>query len=252
MNPGSEPDRDDTGLPPVDIEIPDDARELDRDVHAYHREVRAQRRQARSSRLRGSLARNGIALPLLACCLIFALIIGTLLTVFTASGVDQGLPGTSRSTQSNAGLPGGADRIGAATPSASATAQTPALRSAQALPDATIKIGGKSEQLRRLRPAAFLLVPAGCQCAVLLGQLAALFSRKGVQTLLMPTGVPASELASAVRAGARLAVDPARAFSRYPHLGLTAILVARSGSVHYSDGLKAGDNLAGLLQAVVA
>jgi hypothetical protein len=85
VNPGSEPERDNTGLPPVDIEIPDDARELDRDVQAYRREQRALRRQRRSVRLRGSLGKEGIVLPLLACCLILALITGTLLTVFSAT-----------------------------------------------------------------------------------------------------------------------------------------------------------------------
>ncbi len=85
MNPGGEPERDETGLPPVEIEIPDDARELDRDVQAYYREQRAARRQQRGLRVRGSLAKDGIVLPLLACCLILALITGTLLTVFTAT-----------------------------------------------------------------------------------------------------------------------------------------------------------------------
>ena len=74
MNPGSEPDRDDFGLPPVDIQIPDDARELDRDVQAYLRELRALRRRDRVSRLRGPLARDGMVLPLLAGCLILALV----------------------------------------------------------------------------------------------------------------------------------------------------------------------------------
>ena len=90
MNPGGEPERDDTGLPPVDIEIPDDARELDRDVQATAASSAARRAAARV-RLRGSLARDGIVMPLLACCLIFALITGTLLTVFTATS-DQNLP----------------------------------------------------------------------------------------------------------------------------------------------------------------
>ena len=94
MNPGSEPERDNTGLPPVDIEIPDDARELDRDVQAYHREQRALRRQRRSLRLRGSLGKEGIVLPLLACCLILALITGTLLTVFSATSDVGRMPTT--------------------------------------------------------------------------------------------------------------------------------------------------------------
>ena len=85
VNSGGEPERDDTGLPPVDIEIPDDARELDRDVQAYYRERRAERRRQRHHRMHGRIARDGIVLPLLACCLILALIAGTLLTVFTAT-----------------------------------------------------------------------------------------------------------------------------------------------------------------------
>src|ERR1700733_12266153 len=51
VSPGGGPDRDDAGLPPVDVEIPDDARELDRDVQAYRREQRAERRRRRSRRL---------------------------------------------------------------------------------------------------------------------------------------------------------------------------------------------------------
>ncbi len=122
MNPGGEPERDDTGLPPVDIEIPDDARELDRDVQAYHRELRAERRRMRRSHLHGSLARDGVVLPVLACCLILALIAGTLLTIFTATS-DQYLgrvPG-------NGASPGG-PRTGSSAVSSSA-ASKPAISS---------------------------------------------------------------------------------------------------------------------------
>ena len=109
MNSGGEPERDETGLPPVDIEIPDDARELDRDVQAYYREQRALRRHLRSVRLRNTLSRDGIVLPLLACCLILALITGTLLTVFTAaSDVGPLQPGSPGVTRSAAGASGSA------------------------------------------------------------------------------------------------------------------------------------------------
>ena len=40
MSFASGPGRDDGSLPPVNIVIPDDARELDRDVLAYRRELR--------------------------------------------------------------------------------------------------------------------------------------------------------------------------------------------------------------------
>src|SRR5262249_34977545 len=82
VNVGGDPGRDDYGLPPVDIEIPDDARELDREVQAYHRELRAQRWRLRTRRLAGPLTRDGMALPLLA---------GTLLTVY--SGAQLPSPG---------------------------------------------------------------------------------------------------------------------------------------------------------------
>ena len=43
--------------PPLDIQIPDDARELDREVLAYHRELRAKRRRNRLRRLAATLRR---------------------------------------------------------------------------------------------------------------------------------------------------------------------------------------------------
>ena len=84
MNAGGDPGRDDSGLPPVDIEVPDDARELARDVLAYHRELRARRRRHLAKRFYGPLTRDGMVLPLLAGCLALTLLAATLLTVFTA------------------------------------------------------------------------------------------------------------------------------------------------------------------------
>jgi hypothetical protein len=84
VNAGGDAGRDDYGLPPVDIEVPDDARELARDVQAYHREQRAQRRQHLAKRFYGPLTRDGMVLPLLAGCLALTLLAATLLTVFTA------------------------------------------------------------------------------------------------------------------------------------------------------------------------
>ena len=58
MSFASEPGRDDSGLPPVNIVIPDDARELDRDVLAYRRELRAQRRRRQLMRLARPFSRR--------------------------------------------------------------------------------------------------------------------------------------------------------------------------------------------------
>ena len=144
MNPGGEPERDDTGLPPVDIEIPDDARELDRDVQAYYRELRAQRRRQRRLRMHGSVARDGIILPLLACCLILALVTGTLLTIFTATS-DQNLvnvPGYGKATSTSRAHSGGSSRPAgrnSPAPASSAPGRTsPASRSSSASPSSPV------------------------------------------------------------------------------------------------------------------
>ena len=104
MNIGGDPGRDDYGLPPVDIEIPDDARELERDVQAYHRELRAQRWRRRTSRLAVPLTRDGLVLPLLAGCLALTLLAGTLLTVFSSTEMtvsSLGRPGQQFPTRSS-------------------------------------------------------------------------------------------------------------------------------------------------------
>jgi hypothetical protein len=77
--------------PPLDIQIPDDARELDRDVLAYHRELRAKRRRNRLRRLAGPLkpfapfAAHGSVMPLLASILAVCLVAGAMLSVATFS-----------------------------------------------------------------------------------------------------------------------------------------------------------------------
>jgi hypothetical protein len=71
--------------PPLDIQIPDDARELDRDVLAYRRELRALRRRRRLKRLAGPLTRNGALMPLLASILAVCLVAGAMLSVATFS-----------------------------------------------------------------------------------------------------------------------------------------------------------------------
>jgi hypothetical protein len=69
--------------PPLDIQVPDDARELDRDVLAYHRELRARRRRMRLRRLTSPFAGQGTILPLLASILAVCLVAGAMLSVAT-------------------------------------------------------------------------------------------------------------------------------------------------------------------------
>jgi hypothetical protein len=278
VNLGGDPERDDFGLPPVDIEVPDDARELDRDVQAYHRELRAQRRRMRARRLHGPLTRDGMVLPLLASCLVLALISGTLLTLFSAGQTDvPGLPGrtaarpfatggaaagpsASRSTAGKAaaspagggaasGQPRASKAASGRLPTGSATASGTAAAVGQIggpLPDKTLVIAGKATRLRSLPPAVLALIPAGCQCAVTLRALADEAATARVALYFVGTGAAIGQLGRlAAQAGQRaalLADDVHNVLGRtYQHSGLTAILVHEDGSVSkVAAGLRPG------------
>jgi hypothetical protein len=232
---GSGPDRDDFGLPPVDIEIPDDARELDADVQAYRRELRALRRKRRSDRLRRPLsrrrrrwsAREGITLPLLACCLMLALITSTLLVMFAAD--QTGVPAAT------GGRPAATSQPPVARPQR-ATAQV-----GQQLPPADLIVGGGTVPLQQVTadgPSMLALVPPGCGCAPALRQLAA--ADAAAQVRLYLVGTPGemnqvSQLATQAGQGpGQVANDKDSVLSRdYRQVGLTALLVRTGGTVTY-------------------
>jgi hypothetical protein len=126
--------------PPLDIQIPDDARELDREVLAYHRELRAQRRRNRLRRLAGPLAGQGTLMPLLASILAVCLVAGAMLSVATFSPATA--PGSGQATR-----PG---------TSASTVRSTPAQSTAPARPSATSSsaAGSAATGSSRTSPAA--------------------------------------------------------------------------------------------------
>jgi hypothetical protein len=215
---GGGPERDDYGLPRVDVEIPDDARELEPDVQAYRRELRAHRRQQRANRLRRPLNREGVALPLLAACLMLALITSTLLVLFAAD--ETGMPQLPR--------PG-------------ATSRPSADRIGQPLPAAQIIIGSRSESVQTItahQPSLLALVPRDCNCASELEQLAAQASGAHVALYLIGTSGDMSQVRQlATEAGQSSGVvgeDAAGVLATgYRESGLTALLVQAGGSVAY-------------------
>lgn len=250
MNPGSGPERDDTGLPPVDIEIPDDARELDRDVLAYRREQRAKRRQLRSMRVHGKLSRDSMVMPLLICCLIFALISGTLLTLFTATSIDQ-----SSLPRSGAGSGAGSAKP---TTQAGRSQANPAMTPAPPLlATASVDVAGTARTVSSLRSAILLVLPAGgCRCGATISQLAGLAQARRVRTYVVATlsDVPQSErLARQAGHGVQTVTDTSGVLdsSHYPHSGLTAILVSRAGDVSYAQQLGASSSLPALVGRVL-
>lgn len=207
---GGGSDRDDFGLPPVDVQIPNDARELDRDVQAYHRELRVLRRRRRMQRLWSPLTRHGLVMPLIAACLALTLLAGTLLTMFTA-GQDVWVSGGLQR--------GSVNRTG---------------RVGEPLPTANVLLNGIGTPLDTFTAAVLAVVPPRCSCQAALRQLTARAAAEQANIVLVgERGVPVAGLTrqSGLRA-ARAAQDPGNVLPAVYHLrGLTAILVRPDGRV---------------------
>jgi len=173
----SEPERDDGSLPPVNVVIPDDARELDRDVLAYRREMRARRRRQRRRRLlrpfNGPVGGPVAIVPLIALCLAIALVGGALLSVLTISPAEQDT---------------------ALTPSASPRASgTPA--GLTTLPAGSVQLGGTtSEPVRSLVSSVIALVPIDCSCGQALIRVTDQAQTAGARLYFVGTGAPSAQL----------------------------------------------------------
>jgi hypothetical protein len=174
----SEPERDDGSLPPVNIVIPDDARELDRDVLAYRREIRAQRRRRRLMRLLRPLNRSGLGgptaiVPLIALCLALALVGGALLSVVTMNPADAPTV-TSTPTSAQTDLPSGLTT----------------------LPAGNVRIAGQTESVRSLISSVLALVPAGCDCGGQLDRLSGQAVAADVPIYFVGAGATSQQLAA--------------------------------------------------------
>src|SRR5262249_33104976 len=139
-------------------------------------------------RWRAPFRRSGIAIPLLAGCLIAALVAVMVSAMFTANP-NIGVPGQRPSGQ--AGAPGA--RPGATAPARSsarpsatpsgglAGGQGPATRAVGTrLPGKTISVAGKQLPLRSVTSAALAIVPANCDCAAALRELVRQVESAGV------------------------------------------------------------------------
>ena len=168
-------------------------------------------------------------LPLLACCLILALITGTLLTVFTAS-----------SNQGYRNLPGAAASNSAARTGVSAQPLT--------LPEASVQVGPTPVRLQSLSRTMLVLLPANCRCTSTVAGLARLAANAGAKAYLIssPSQPPeAPQLAREVDGGHHasiaVAVDSGDALGHYQN-GLTAIVVGPDHAAHVAMNLAAGQD----------
>ncbi len=220
VNIGGDPGRDDYGLPPVDIEIPDDARELDRDVQAYYREQRAERRRVLARRLSAPLSRDGMVLPLLAGCLALTLLAGTLLTVLT-TGQETFTP--------NRPPPAGAANARPRPATGKATAY---------LPDRYVEMNGQPAELSSLMGSVLVLalIPVACHCRADLRHIVGLASRAEAGTYLIGDAsqqVQVLNLAKDVGLGSSHAITDSYSelSPAYHPEKLTAVLVRENGSI---------------------
>jgi hypothetical protein len=228
----SEPGRDDGNLPPVNIVVPDDARELDRDVLAYRREMRARRRRQRLTRLFSPFGRHEFGghaaiLPLVATIVALSMLAGAMLSVITIS-------------------PASAPTV----PPSSATSAAPNTQSAKpiSLPAGTVSLDGKTVQVRSLVNSVLALVPADCQCATVLRSLAgqAIANHLGLYFVASGGAIPQlANLTVLYGGGAAKAVydtDGVIGAAAHP-VGLTVLLVHSDATADVSRNVTAGFQL---------
>jgi hypothetical protein len=230
----SEPGRDDGSLPPVNVVIPDDARELDRDVLAYRREMRAKRRRQRLLRLvrpfnRPEFGGHAAIVPLIAACLALSLVGGALLSVATIS-------------------PASAPTRSISQPSGGSSVAAGALTT---LPTGTVQLDGQAVQARSLVSAAIALVPANCGCGQALRRLANQAIAAGAGLYFVATGAAIQQLPTIASYGggaAGAAADTAGVFANaYQPDGLTVLLVFHDATAVVLRNLSANFQLGATL-----
>ena len=232
----SEPGRDDGNLPPVNIVIPDDARELDRDVLAYRRELRASRRRQRLLLLLRPFRTRAFGgpaaiIPLIAACLAVSLVGGAVLSVATMTP-------TPLPTQSGPRL-----------------SPQPAISPADLgpLPTGNVQVDGRAQPVQALATATIAIVPANCDCGTALGRLAKqavaaqvglYFAGDGAEIPQLPV------LTSRYGDGAAVAMADVNGVlsHKYHPLGLTVVLVFKDATAEAVRNLSGGFQLTPVLQ----
>jgi hypothetical protein len=239
----------------VNIDIPDDARDLDRDVLAYRREQRVKRRHARLMRLLRPLrvlgfGGHGTILPLIATCVALSMLAGAMLSVVTISPASA--PTVSPPATARPGSASGAESPASMSPPESAAPLPAGLTE---LPVGTLMVDGTTEQVRTLRSAALALVPPDCACDQALRQLArqASAARVGLYFVGENEAIPDIPALTARDGGgvAAAAADSGNVLAAaYRPAGLTAVLVYGDGTARVRRSLPPGFQLSSSLRAL--
>ena len=233
MSFASEPGHDDDNPSPLNIVIPDDARELDRDVLAYRREMRAKRRRQRLLRLfrpfgTPEFGGHAAIIPLIAVCLAVSLVGGALLSVMTMSQASAPtLSGPQTATRS-------ASPTEAAAPAAKLTP----------LPQGSVRLDGRTVPVRSLVSSAIALVPVACDCGTELQRLAGQAVAAHVKLYFAGSGAAIAQLdtlAAHYGDGAAVAASDYDSVltAEYRPDGLTVLLVFKNAAAEVVRNLPA-------------
>src|SRR5262249_15340777 len=207
----------------------------------------------RSLRWSAPFRHGSMIVPLIAGCLVLAMVAGMVLTMFSANPYFAGLTsqrgGDIRGGHASAST--GKSKASLAAPSATKNPSgAPSASAAPRLPDDTITVAGTRQlQLTGVTGAALALVPIGCGCASTIRRLVTQAKSDGIIVYLVAAKrgdlSDLSKLApAATRGTAELAIDSHSALhSAYSPHGLTVLLVDAHGHVEIARNLSAGFHL---------
>lgn len=210
---GRGPEWNDDGLPEVDVEIPDDIRELDREVQAYRREQRRQRRQRLLRRLFPGARRlgpYGVLAPVVAGALIVTAIFGSVLSLL---GPRSATPPAASGSADAVSAPG-AEIVG------------------KPLPRAQVEVDGVGSELSSVKSAVVITVPGDCGCAASIDTLTSTARATGVAVYLNGNHDHMQDLADRSGQYPHVLDDAADVLAeRYHPAGLSVVLVDGEGRV---------------------
>jgi hypothetical protein len=204
--------------PPLAVDIPDDASELDREVVAYRRELRAGRRRAAFERVFfvRRLRRYGLAGPIGVGVLVLVAAVGSLLALLVPSTGSTPPPLPLAAPAAAVGTTGGL------------------------LPDIDLQTPGRDEAFsaRSVRPAIVALVPRGCDCPEVIRNLAGQATEYRLRLLVVTAEAAEGAAVAEISAGHGMglavpAYDVEGALAEAYDLGTTptAVLVHADGVV---------------------
>jgi hypothetical protein len=196
-------------------------------------------------------------LPVIAGCLVLAMIAGMVLTMFSANpyfpvstGPARVSPGAADTGHASTGQSGGSPA--ASSSSSSSLSSTPASSAGpsqparQQLPADSITVDSRTVNLRSLRGTALAIIPASCGCTRAVARLLAQATTSGITIYLVGRRGSLAALKrlapASARGSAKLAIDPDNALnltyqpSGQPS-GLMILLVDSRGSVDVYSSL---------------